>query len=297
MILGIDVWEGSLDIDEGLLLADNVKFVIPRLNSMDGGHHMDTTFTAQWEQAEGFLRAPYFVYNPWVSGKENADWLIGHLPLDAPLRVFCDIEVRYPDYPPLAYAEQVWDFIGILKDAGFMPCIYTGYWFLPFLSYWPKDVDYWWARYPFYLYPEVSTPIRWPDLAERIDYVGWHPDDAGYCPGTVKLWQCSADRYIPTGTYRTTDINVWNGTLEELESWWGAKFPGTITAPTLDRVRVSYTGGLNIRSAPIVATNIIGGAYYGSTWTAMGRVKDALGREWVQVGPSAYIAGWYTTRA
>jgi hypothetical protein len=125
--------------------------------------------------------------------------------------------------------------------------------------------------------------------------------------------------YIPTGAAYYED--GWKPTTAEIQEFitachshgWNYNFwemydalfvapefwpviAGGITIPSLDRVRVSYAYGLNIRSAPVIATNIIGGAYYGSIWTALGRVKDALGREWVQIGPSAFIAGWYTTR-
>ena len=34
----LDVWEGSLDIDETLLLSEGVKGLIIRLNDMNGGH-------------------------------------------------------------------------------------------------------------------------------------------------------------------------------------------------------------------------------------------------------------------
>lgn len=294
MILGVDVWEGSLEVNEFILLDSGVKFMIPRLNDMNGGHHIDENFYRQWIEAAGFLRAPYFVYNPWVSGERNADWLFDNMPDDTPPRIFCDIEVRYPDYPAQEYAYQVAEFIAILKGNGLQPCIYTGGWFLSYLSEWPNEVDYWWARYPLYLYPEVATQISWMDIKSRIDTVGWSPDPAGVCPGAVKLWQCSADRYIPTGTLRTTDINAWNGDLASLEAWWGAKFPqsGYEPPPVTDRVRVSYTDGIYIRSAPNGTK--IGGAYYGSVWDVMGRVADSLGRMWVQVGPQAFIAGWYT---
>lgn len=67
----LDVWEGSLDIDEQIIADGGVVGLIIRLNHISGGHHMDENFTTQWLQAINFLRAPYFVYNPWVDGKAN----------------------------------------------------------------------------------------------------------------------------------------------------------------------------------------------------------------------------------
>jgi len=227
MILGVDVWEGALDIDEGILLSAGVKFVIPRLNDMNGGHHKDTNFDNQWLQAEPFLRAPYFVYNPWVSGKINAEWLLDNLPTKGVTRKFSDVEVRKPEYPAETYANEVDIFKNELARWETTPTVcYTGQWFLSYLSHWPIDWEYWWARYPWYLYPGTKQTISWEDLRLRIDYVGWKPDPAKACPGIVRLWQCTADRYIPPGcANRPMDMNVALMTLSELSAWWGAEVP------------------------------------------------------------------------
>ena len=37
MIYGLDTWEGQLEIDEVVLKANDVQFVIARLNSISGG--------------------------------------------------------------------------------------------------------------------------------------------------------------------------------------------------------------------------------------------------------------------
>jgi len=39
--LGIDVLEGSLEIEELLLISKGVEFNLIWLNSIDGGHHKD----------------------------------------------------------------------------------------------------------------------------------------------------------------------------------------------------------------------------------------------------------------
>ena len=76
----LDVWEGSLDIDETILREGGVVGLIIRMNDINGGHHIDMTFDSQWKQAELFLRAPYFVYNPWVNGAANFNWMHNRLP-------------------------------------------------------------------------------------------------------------------------------------------------------------------------------------------------------------------------
>lgn len=235
MLLGVDVWEGSLDIDESILLAAGIKYCIVRLNDMNGGHHKDANFDNQWEQSKPFLRAPYFVYNPWQSGKINAEWLLDNLP-DGVSRIFPDIEVRKDGYSPEDYADQV--VVYKTEVAKYVPrpqVCYTGQWFLSCLSHWPIDWEYWWARYPFYLYPGAKQTISWEDLRLRIDYVGWNPDPGKKCPGAVAMWQCTADRYIPPGcANRPMDMNVMLKTPTEATAWWGQE------APALNKTEIMW---------------------------------------------------------
>jgi hypothetical protein len=230
MILGIDVWEGSLDINESTLVNNGVKYIVSRLNSISGGHHKDDNFDKQWDESAPFLRAPYFVYSPWATGSANAEWLLANTPKESTL-VFADIEVKKDGYSPDEYAKQVELFCNITRTYKRL-CIYTGGWFKSYLSYWPKG-DYWWARYPYHLYPSTVTTTTWEVIRQRVEYVGWYPDPLKICPGTVKLWQCSADRYILPGTAgRVIDINAWSGTQNELEIWWGSEAPAT---PTIEQ--------------------------------------------------------------
>jgi GH25 family lysozyme M1 (1,4-beta-N-acetylmuramidase) len=214
----VDTWEGHPYLEPLVLKAAGVAGILIRLNDMNGGHYLDTNFAVQWPLAAGFARFPYFVYNPWVSGKENLTWLATHIPQDCS-RVAIDIEVRYSEITPAQYATQVASFIAGAKTC-WKVVIYTGQWFLSYLESWPKDVEYWWAQYPYSLYPAVKTPITWPELSAKLAAT---PFTSGYlCPGPLKLWQCTADRYILPGCGPSPiDINVWPGTLEELQSWVG----------------------------------------------------------------------------
>lgn len=221
----IDVWEGSLNIDEPLLRRKGVVGIIIRLNSITGGLHMDENFTVQWEQAAGFLRAPYFVYNPWVSGVANFNWMRDHLPTSGVSVVFPDIEVKKPDYPPATYASEVSSFYG-LSSGQYHTVIYTGGWFLPFLSYWPR-CEYWWARYPYALCPPGDRQYwTWEEWYQKSNAYGFKPDPTVQCPGEVRVWQCSGDKLILPGTAeRAIDLSLVNKTLPELEQWWGATLP------------------------------------------------------------------------
>jgi len=111
--LVFDVWEGQLEVNEAEFRRGGVNGLIIRLNDMNGGHHMDTEFHKQWVEAAGFYRAPYFVYNPWVSARANFDWLAGHMPVDAG-GVMIDIEVRYSGITAFQYARDVEAFMAMV---------------------------------------------------------------------------------------------------------------------------------------------------------------------------------------
>jgi hypothetical protein len=220
-ILGIDVWEGNPNLDETYLLTEEVKYMVVRLNSMSGGHHMDENFPQQWEQAANFIRWPYFVYNPWVTGQGNFDWLAAHMPPDAHA-VSADIEVIKEDYSPHEYANQVEIFRAqVARHWNYN--IYTGLWFEACLDHWPADCQYWWGRYPFALHPTERQAITWEQLRSKMDAYGWHP---GETFGPCVHWQCTADRYILPGCGNTcVDINEYHGTLDELAAWAGQPTP------------------------------------------------------------------------
>ena len=151
-LLLVDTYEAET-IDEAALKANNVSGMIIRLNHIEGGHHLDTNFTTQWAETgkAGLLRVPYFVYNPWVDGQENYDWFVKHVPYEAGA-VMVDVEVIYPGYSPVTYAAEVAKFCQLVGPRwNYM--IYTGEGYLNLLSSWPTDADYWWAQYPYSLYP------------------------------------------------------------------------------------------------------------------------------------------------
>jgi hypothetical protein len=232
----IDTWEGSGDINEQALVAEGVVGDIVRLNSMAGGHHIDAYFKTQWEQARAFiLRSIYFVYNPWVNGLANWQWMKANIPSDCPPRIFPDIEVAYKGYSPSTYAKEVDYFINKCLDSGYLPCDYTGYGFLSLLNPWPKT-DYMWARYPYSVMPSISVHT-WADLKAKLSAVKFSDADlfgtAHVSPGPVKLWQISGDKWILPGCAgKAIDISIWNGSLDELKAWWGVATSAPVI-PTL----------------------------------------------------------------
>lgn len=206
-----------------------------RLNDMNGGHHKDMTFDAQWSQAEPFLRAPYFVYNPWVNGAANFNWMINNIPPGVSV-LFADVEVRKAGYSPETYADELQFFYNLCSQH-YKTVIYTGAWFLPIVAHWPH-CEYWWARYPYYLCPQGDrVKWTWNEFRQRSNTFGYKPDPDKKCPGDELLWQCSGDKVILPGTAnRPIDLNLFNGSLAELEAWWGNVLP----AASVDRLDILW---------------------------------------------------------
>jgi hypothetical protein len=234
----LDVFEGSLDIDEEVIHDGGIVGLLIRLNHISGGNHKDTNFDAQWEQAKNFLRAPYYVYSPWNDGKTNFNWLMANLPENDVTLVMDDIEVLYPEYSSEVYADQVDIFTDLVK-AQIHTIDYTGQWFLPTLSHWSTDIEYCWARYPNRFYSEVTGPWSYEKLELETERYGWYPDPQKKCPGTIKLWQCSGDRIkLPGCAGRAVDVILWNGNLVSLKEWWG------ITSPVLSKLDILWNNAV-----------------------------------------------------
>jgi hypothetical protein len=216
--LVLDCWEGQLEIDEAALFAGGVAGLVIRLNDINGGHHKDEGFEKQWKEAKAFVRWPYFVYNPWATGKENFEWLAAHMPDNCPA-VAVDVEVRKNGYSAVEYGAHLADFMKRTQQT-WKAHIYTGEWFLDTVTPWPST-EIWWAQYPYLLYPTTRINLSYEELRLLISALRWPPVNAQKAPGTIWMWQCSGDRIILPGSSRAMDINIFTGTVAELKAWLG----------------------------------------------------------------------------
>lgn len=237
-LVGVDVWEGSLEMNEDAFIDGGVAYMFIRLNHTLGGHHKDTMFDAQWEQSVKMSRIPYFVYNPWVSGMANFDWLMRNLPSGVTTEMV-DIEIKRDGYSPDLYAAEVQTFSDRLAAEGHKEIIYTGEWIKSILSHWPANVDYHLARYPGPMYPTSTTTTTWAKIHEIAESLIWYPSTPNAFPGPCRLWQCSGDRFIVTGTSRPIDINLFQGTHDEFNSYYklpAVQLPHFVSEPQPDVV-------------------------------------------------------------
>jgi GH25 family lysozyme M1 (1,4-beta-N-acetylmuramidase) len=284
--LVIDVWEGQLEIDEAVLKANGVAGIAIRINDMSGGHHNDQNFLKQWEQAKGFVRFPYFVYNPWVSAQENFDWLIKNLPSEVKV-VAVDVEVKYSGITTAKYAIDVAKFLSLCQTKGLKTIVYTAEWFLANLKAWPKNVDYWWAQYPTPSQFSTGPNISWDDLRTGLNRLD-KPFNAKVIPGPLKMWQFSGDYFVLPGSNRNIDVNIFYGTVDELSSYFSESEP-TTTIPTTDPDLVLFdkpkkakilVAALKIRVGAGLQFNQEGMLKAGDVITVYGEKKDFYGVVW-----------------
>lgn len=242
--LVVDTWEGQMEIDEGILQANQVYGIGIRLNDMNGGHHLDTNFEKQWLEARGFARFPYFVYNPWVSGSRNFDWLKANIPSSV-IRVAIDIEVRYSEISPRMYQSEVATFLRLCDVAGLKTLIYTGQGYSDLLASWPKEHDYWWAQYPStdYYFRGVSS---WYQLKTALDSPNLvAPFNKNKIPGKLKLWQIG-DKFVLPGNARMMDVNVFFGTEAELRDYFKEKDTEQVVVTKVTSNGVVVSGDIEV---------------------------------------------------
>ena len=289
--LGIDTWEGQQEIDEAVLKANDVKFMFIRLNSISGGHHKDDLFDQQWAEAAKFHRAPYFVYNPWVTGQQNFDWLAANMPPEA-IAVAADLEVKKDGYAPATYAREVDTFITLCMQK-WNYITYTGEWFLPYLSYWRTDVPYWWAQYPSVFYtPGSPQRMTWDELREKLKPYDY-PFNKSKIPGPLFCWQISGDTLILPGNPRIMDLCIFYGDLDAFFGPVESQPPPDGGSMKQNVSGVAKPGAgytLRVRSGPGTSYSIIGALSHNEAFVGW------LENGWIEItyeGQVGYImASW-----
>lgn len=168
-----------------------IRFVF--LKASEGGDFSDTTFVHNFDLARqyGFIRGAYHFYNPKTDASRQADFFIRSVQLEpGDLPPVLDIEKRGDDDDRLRKDLLVW-LRKIELHYKVKPILYTSY---KFKTRYLNDsvfntYPYWIAHY----------------YVDSVEYKGqwrfWQHTDAGTLPGIREQ----------------VDLNVFNGTLEELK--------------------------------------------------------------------------------
>jgi GH25 family lysozyme M1 (1,4-beta-N-acetylmuramidase)/LysM repeat protein len=213
---GIDVSYWDAGIDWPKVRATGQRFVF--VKATEGITYKDSTFKFNWSGAKtaGLLRGAYHFFRCNVDAKKQADYFIEYVKSfkdDAELPHVLDLETNDGvNKEKIVPAAKVW--LDRVEAAfGKKPIIYSGQYFLQDYFVvagggppaWAKDYPLWLAQYPNQYFEESKPflPRGWFNWA---------------------FWQYS-DKGVVNGINAAVDMNVFNGTLEELYKLAGAKLP------------------------------------------------------------------------
>lgn len=213
---GIDVSHWDAGIDWPKVRATGQRFMIAK--ATEGTNYKDDTFKDNWLGAKsaGLLRGAYHFFRCNVDAKKQADYFIDYVRAvddDGELPPVLDLETNDGmTKEKIVPAAKVW--LDRVEAAfGRKPIIYSGQYFLQdYLVQpgggpppWAKDYPLWLAQYP-NQYAEGMKPFL------PRGWFNW------------TIWQYS-DKGRINGINAAVDLNIFNGSLEELYKFAGAKIP------------------------------------------------------------------------
>lgn len=165
------------------------------IKATEGGDHKDNLFDSNFAHASeaGFIRGAYHFYNPATDPIRQADFFIANVTLAAgDLPPVIDIETKPSRQQLPVFYAQLSSFLYRLEaHYGVTPILYTSYKYKErYLS------DSLFDRYPLWI-------------------AHYHVDQLEY-KGTWAFWQ-HTDRAVIPGISEKTDLNVFKGSLKELQ--------------------------------------------------------------------------------
>ncbi|MFZ5904244.1 MAG: GH25 family lysozyme [Chloroflexota bacterium] len=213
---GIDVSYWDAGIDWPKVRATGQRFVF--VKATEGTTFVDSTFDDNWTGAKnaGLLRGAYCFFRPNVDAAKQADLFIKTVKAmkdSGELPHVLDLE-SHDNQSKSKIISQAKIWLDAVEAAfGRKPIIYSGQYFLQdhFSETgggpptWAKDYPLWLAQYPY-----QYTPGQQPFLPR-----GWFK---------WAFWQYT-DKGVVNGINAAVDMNVFNGTLEELYKFAGATLP------------------------------------------------------------------------
>ena len=195
---GVDVSHYQGGIDWARVAADSLgdfplRFVF--IKATEGGDHGDTTFLRHFEEARkaGLLRGAYHYFIPKTDARRQADFFIRTVPL------------RKGDLPPVLDVETT----GGLSRKELRAAVKT----------WLDRVEQHYGVKPI-LYASYKFKMRYLNDSLFNTYPYWiahyYVDSVRY-RGTWHFWQHTDVGQVP-GIEQDVDLNVFNGSLEELRA-------------------------------------------------------------------------------
>ncbi len=169
-----------------------IRFVF--MKASEGGDFSDTTFIHNFDHARryGFIRGAYHFFNPNTDATRQADFFIRSVKLEAgDLPPVLDIEKVGNDEKKLRLGVKTW-LDAVERHYGVKPILYASY---KFKERYLNDSIF--DTYPYWIAHYYVDSVRYK--------------------GEWKFWQHTDGGTLP-GIREQVDLNVFNGTLNELKS-------------------------------------------------------------------------------
>lgn len=264
-VSGIDVsrWQGVIQWEQ--VAAAGHRFAVVRATI--GDTYTDPRFFANWDGARdaGLLVSAYHVITPKVSAEAQMTAFFNVLDdriSDLPLVV--DVE-RDDGVEPAKITQCVRDCLREIEvREARRPIIYTARW------YWNRFIQSSkeWQAYDLWVASYTSEPLL------PRDWSSW------------RFWQYSQSGRVPGSGSRSTDLNWFAGTEDDLLTYAGTTPVARATAAPGWRMQVVIPK-LNVRSGPGTSYKDVGDLHDGDVV----EVRRLVGKDvWVQIEPGKWVA-------
>jgi lysozyme len=213
---GIDVSKYQVNTDWSQVAASGRVFAFVKYS--EGTNYTNSSFGADWSaaQAAGVLRGAYHFFHPDVDAASQANFFLEHVAKfgAGELPPVIDVEVG-TDMDQIGAGVSAW--IDVVTAAtGRTPLVYvsSGFWRVPASYGIEAKADLWVAQYPG-TQPSASGP--------------WCPNVTGAWK-TWRFWQHWDKGQVP-GVQGGCDVDVFNGSIDDLRAYAGAGAGATLQAP------------------------------------------------------------------
>ena len=193
---GVDISHHQGEVDWKMLAQTcqgqfPIRFVF--MKATEGGDYADDRFVENFDSAKayGFIRGAYHFYNPKTDATKQADFFINSVKLEpGDLPPVLDIEKKGKSIPQLQRDLKLW-LNKVEAHYGVKPIIYASYKFKTrYLN------DSFFDDYPYWIAHYYVDSVEY-----KSDWHFWQHTDVGTLPGIDKQ----------------VDLNIFNGTLSELD--------------------------------------------------------------------------------
>lgn len=272
-ILGIDVSRWNPNLDYKVLADNGVKFAIVKITSGDYAKTLLRDVHIKGFRNVGIKVGAYHWCDPIAKDQTQIDYFCSELDYWKIKVAALDVEQYWADWTEFNYRLPITKFLdptrisqnaynmhNAMNNRGFNTIVYSRESFIEEyaspMKFWISPLYSWWA---YWVYDPAfgRVTITWDYLKQA--FLPKIPAPISAIGAKWRIWQYTGDKFILPGTGgNPIDINLYNGTLDELEKYFEGETVAlptppepTIPDPTEYTKFQCSTYGLRIRQSPM----------------------------------------------